>query len=282
MTVARYLVQGVDLWLNTPLRPLEACGTSGMKAAANGVMNFSTLDGWWAEAWVPDIQGVRLAPGWAIGRGETSDNREYQDQLDADAFYDLLEGDLVPTFYDRRADGLPRRWLARMKAAIAGLNPVYNTHRMVHEYTERYYLPSHSLHSRLAAEGSSEARQLAAWKAHVRSCWPNVRIESVETPGDREVSVGDGVASRAAVRLGGLSVEDVAVELYAGKLDAHCNFTEAIATLMHAVSGEGDLRVFETSYGPCAESGLHGYTVRVRPVHESDATLVPGCITWAD
>ena len=282
MTVARYLVQGVDLWLNTPLRPLEACGTSGMKAAANGVMNFSTLDGWWAEAWAPDIQGVRLSPGWAIGRGETFDNRDYQDQIEADAFYDLLEGDLVPTFYDRRADGLPRRWLARMKAAIANLSPVYNTHRMVHEYTERYYLPTHSRHHHLAAHGAAEARRLAAWKERVQCCWPNVRIESVEAPGEGEVSVGDGVASRATVRLGGLAPEDVAVELYAGKLDAHSNFTQAIATLMHAVSGDGDLRVFETSFGPCAESGLHGYTVRVRPIHrESDTTLVPGCITWA-
>jgi starch phosphorylase len=283
MTVARYLVQGADLWLNTPLRPYEACGTSGMKAAANAVMNFSTLDGWWAEAWVSDIQGVRLSPGWAIGRGEVFENREYQDQVEADAFYDLLEGDLVPTFYDRRADGLPRRWLARMKAAISTLNHVYNSHRMVCDYTESYYLPTHSRQVRLAADGGSQARQLSAWKERVRACWPGVRIESVEAPGGEKVSVGDGVTSRARVRLGGLSPKEVAVELYAGKLDAHQNFTEAIATLMQAVRGEGDVHVFETSYGPCAESGLHGYTVRVRPVHrESDTAIVPGCITWAD
>lgn len=282
MTVARYLVQGSDIWLNTPLRPLEACGTSGMKAAANGVLNFSTLDGWWDEAWAPDIQGVHLAPGWAIGRGETFDNREYQDQVEAEAFYDLLEGDLVPTFYDRRADGLPRRWLARMKAAITQLSPVFNTHRMVHEYTERYYLPSHARQMRFAAESAAQARQVAAWKQRVRSSWPNVRIESVDAPAGAEVSVGEGVPSRATVRLAGLAPEDVAVELYAGKLDAHSNFTQAVATLMHAVSGEGDVCVFETRFGPCAESGLHGYTVRVRPVHsQSETDLVPGCMTWA-
>jgi starch phosphorylase len=280
MTVARHLVQGADIWLNTPLRPLEACGTSGMKAAANGVLNLSTLDGWWAEAWRPDGE-EGLAPGWAIGRGETFDSREYQDQVEAEAFYEQLEHDLVPTFYDRRADGLPRRWLDRMKSAIGSLCHVYNTHRMVREYTENYYLNAHARHSLLAAEGASHAKQLAAWKERVRACWPQVRIESVETPGGGEVSVGGGVASRAKVRLGALSPDEVAVELYAGKLDAHENITSAIAVLMQAIGREGDLHVFETSYGPCAESGLHGYTVRVVPFHNSLTAVVPGCITWA-
>jgi starch phosphorylase len=282
MTVARYLVQGADIWLITPLRPLEACGTSGMKAAANGVMNVSTLDGWWAEAWVPDIQGVRLSPGWAIGRGETFEDREYQDQVEADAFYELLDGDLIPTFYDRKADGLPRLWLARMKAAISSLCHVYTTHRMVREYTENYYLNAHARHGQLAAEGATQARQLAAWKERVRACWPNIRIESVETQASGEVSVGGELTSRVKVRLGALAPEEVAVELYAGKLDAHENFTNAVATLMRAVAREGELHVFETSYGPCAESGLHGYTIRVQPFHrESKTELVPGCITWA-
>ncbi len=283
MTVARYLVQGADIWLNTPLRPLEACGTSGMKAAANGVLNVSTLDGWWAEAWVPDIQGARLSPGWAIGRGESFENRDYQDQVESDAFYELLEGELIPAFYDRKADGLPTLWLARMKAAISTLCPVYTSHRMVREYTESYYLNAHTRQHQLAAEGAAQSRQLAAWKDRVRTCWPNIRIESVETrAASGEVSVGSELTSRVKVRLGGLAPEEVAVQLYAGKLDAHENFTNGIATLMNAVAQEGDLHVFETSYGPCAESGLHGYTVRVMPFHrESNTDLVPGCITWA-
>jgi len=283
MAVARNLVQGADIWLNTPLRPLEACGTSGMKAAANGVMNVSTLDGWWAEAWVPDAYGVRLSPGWAIGRGELFENREYQDEVEAEALYALLEGDLVPTFYDRKADGIPRRWMARMKAAIANLCPVYNTHRMVREYTESYYLTAHARQAALATHGGAQAKQLAAWKEHVRACWPNIRIESVETAATGIVAVGGAVTSRAKVRLAGLSPDEVAVELYAGKLDAHENFTSAVATLMKAISHEGDLHVFETSYGPCAQSGLHGYTVRVRPVNRESCTeLVPGCFTWAE
>jgi len=258
MTVARYLVQGVDIWLNTPLRPLEACGTSGMKAAANGVMNLSTLDGWWAEAWVPDIQGVHLSPGWAIGRAENHADRETQDQVEADAFYDLLETDLAPTFYDRRSDGIPRRWLARMKTTIASLSPVYNTHRMVREYVENFYLVAHQRQCALAAEGGANARELAAWKEKVRACWPQVRIESVETQSGGELSVGCEVKSRAKVRLGPLSPDEVAVELYAGKLDTEENITGGIAKLMQAIAREGDLHVFEASFGPCAESGRHG------------------------
>jgi starch phosphorylase len=282
MTVARYLVQGADIWLNTPLRPLEACGTSGMKAAANGVLNVSTLDGWWDEAWVSDIQGVRLSPGWAIGRRETFADREYQDQVEAEAFYDLLEQDLVPTFYDRKADGLPRRWLARMKAAIAGLCHVYNSHRMVREYVEKYYLVADKRHMLLAAEGAANARQLSAWKDRVRACWPQVKVESVEAPGPGEVPVGCEIQSRARIRLGALSPEDVAVELYAGRLDTDENITGGIARLMQAVAREGDLHVFETAFGPCPESGRYGYTVRVKASHgDSDPALVPGCITWA-
>ncbi len=282
MTVARYLVQGADIWLNTPLRPLEACGTSGMKAAANGVLNVSTLDGWWDEAWVSDIQGVRLSPGWAIGRRETFEDREYQDQVEAEAFYDLLEQDLVPTFYDRKADGLPRRWLARMKAAIRSLCPVYNAHRMVKEYVESYYLVANERHARLAAQGAANARELSAWKDKVRACWPQVRVECVEPPGQSEVSVGGEIKSRAKVHLGALSPEDVAVELYAGRLDTCENITGGLIRLMQAVAREGDLHVFETAFGPCPESGRYGYTVRVKPFHrDSDPVLVAGCITWA-
>jgi starch phosphorylase len=282
MTVARYLVQGADVWLNTPLRPLEACGTSGMKAAANGVLNFSTLDGWWAEAWEPDIQGVRLSPGWAIGRAEAYPDRETQDQVEAETFYSLLETELVPTFYDRRADDLPRGWMARMKAAITSLNPVYNTHRMVREYVENFYLEAHRRNRDLAAEGSAHARQLAAWKDKVRAGWPQVHIESVETRGDDAVSIGGNVRSRAKIRLGPLSPDEVAVELYAGKLDSEQNITGGLVKLMQAIDREGDVHIFETSFGPCAESGCHGYTVRVKPFHrESKTELVPGCLTWA-
>ena len=142
-TVARYLVQGADVWLNNPRRPQEASGTSGMKAAANGVLNLSTLDGWWDEAW--RSADADMPPiGWAIGRGEEYESADYQDQVEAEALYDLLEQDVVPTFYDRAADGLPRQWIARMKSSLEQLSAQFNTDRMVRDYTEQAYLPSHT------------------------------------------------------------------------------------------------------------------------------------------
>ncbi|MDP9383369.1 MAG: alpha-glucan family phosphorylase [Chloroflexota bacterium] len=139
--VARRLVQGADVWLNNPLRPMEASGTSGMKAAANGVLNLSTLDGWWAEAWAASGT-LPNPPGWAIGQGETYEDKELQDRLEAEALYDLLESGVVPLFYERDEQGLPQRWVERMKSAIYTVSPVYNTDRMLREYTEDFYLPA--------------------------------------------------------------------------------------------------------------------------------------------
>lgn len=139
--VARQLVQGVDVWLNTPQRPYEASGTSGMKAAGNGALNCSTLDGWWVEAY-EEAQARGGEIGWAIGSGETFDNAEHQAYVDAEALYALLERELVPAFYERGLDGVPYGWTARMKRSIAQLAPVFNTGRMVREYTERFYLPA--------------------------------------------------------------------------------------------------------------------------------------------
>jgi starch phosphorylase len=142
MAVARYLVQGSDIWLNTPLRPLEASGTSGMKALANGALNLSTLDGWWDEAWQSAAAEKRFV-GWAIGRGESYDNAEYQDQVESAALYDQLEHDIVPMFYEHGADGLPRRWIAGMKSSVATLCATFNMQRVVKEYAADCYLVAH-------------------------------------------------------------------------------------------------------------------------------------------
>ena len=161
ITVARYLLQGADVWLNTPRRPLEASGTSGMKAMANGALNLSVLDGWWDEAW--DMSDPRSTPlGWAIGGREDYSDQAYQDQVEAEALYDLLEHDVIPTFYERGANNLPRRWISRMKASIGILSPFFNTHRMVQEYAERFYLPAATRYRQLTADGISGAKALAA------------------------------------------------------------------------------------------------------------------------
>src|SRR5213078_1669379 len=145
INVARYLVQGVDVWLNNPRRPLEASGTSGMKICGNGGLNLSILDGWWVEGYDGDN-------GWAIGAGEEYTDLAYQDEVESRALLDLIERDIVPMFYTRGSDGLPREWIRRMKRSIATLVPVFNTNRMVEEYTERCYLPSHRRAVKLGAD----------------------------------------------------------------------------------------------------------------------------------
>jgi starch phosphorylase len=276
MTIARYLVQGADVWLNTPLRLQEASGTSGMKATANGVLNLSILDGWWDEAYRPEV-------GWAIGRKESYHDHNYQDQVEAEALYGLLEQEVVPTFYECGADGLPRRWIARMKASIQTLCRFFNTHRMVGEYTERFYLPAAAHYQQLTADGMDRARAMSAWKARVRTNWSQVRIEAVDIEPPVKVRVGGEFPVQARVQLGALSPDDVAVELYLGQMDAGGEITAAHAIPMQPVGpgGEGS-HLFQASAVTCRRSGLHGYTVRVLPSHpDLPTSFLPGLIVWA-
>jgi starch phosphorylase len=276
MAVARYLVQGVDVWLNTPLRPQEASGTSGMKAMANGVLTLSILDGWWAEAYQPHV-------GWAIGSGETYDNRDYQDQVEAQALYDSLEQDVIPVFYNRGNDGLPRQWIARMKASTGALCYFFNTHRMVQEYTERFYLPSADHYQQFTANEAARAKNLATWRMCVRDGWPQVRIETVESEPFTELQVGVEFWVRATVYLGDLTPDDVRVELYLGRVDAAGELLEAETMPMQFVKQAGIGRYcFEATAVSCYTSGRHGYTVRVLPHHADLITpFLPGLIVWA-
>ena len=282
LTVARYLVQGVDVWLNTPERPMEASGTSGMKAAANGVLNLSVLDGWWDEAWrVPELRSSPI--GWAIGSGEVYDNPDYRDQVESEALYDLLERDVVPTFYERGANGLPRRWIARMKASISLLCHFFNTHRMVRDYAETFYLRAHGRYQELAADGAARARALAAWLERVRTAWPQVRIEAVDDGPASGLAVGTTARIGARLSLGGLTPDDVEVELYLGRLDPNGEILDAETLPMKpAGRNEQGWFLFEATAVPCCRSGLQGYTVRVLPRHPDLATpFLPGLIAWA-
>jgi starch phosphorylase len=283
MHAAHVLVQGVDVWLNLPRVPLEASGTSGMKAAANGALNLSTLDGWWDEAWkLLRLRNGSAPIGWAIGSGEEYQDRSLQDQVEADALYNLLEQDVVPAFYERGASRLPQRWIARMKASLSTLCCEFNTHRMVKEYTERFYLPAQSHFHHLAENEAAGARALASWLQRIRSGWGDVavRLESSPPP---SLKVGEPQSVRARVTLGRLEPSDVAVELYLGRLNAQGDITEPSTGKMNAVeqAGPGEY-IFEAEYVACVQSGLHGYTVRVIPDHPDMATSFwPGLIAWA-
>lgn len=282
MSLARYLVSGSDVWLNNPVRPREASGTSGMKAAANGVLNLSTLDGWWDEAWNDFADGA--APfGWAIGHVEFDVDGERRDKLDAASLYDLLEHDVVPAFYDRGDDGVPRSWTSRMKSSISRLGPEFNTHRMLHDYTRDYYLPAADGARAVLASDMRLARDLASWRSRVGEHWSSVACRVVEAEPDMtEVRVGDELLARAEVELGGLEPADVAVELYVGPVGPDGTIHSGRATPMEMVDRQGEVYIYEASSVRPRRSGRFGFTVRVRAYRDDlPQGQVPGRIVWA-
>lgn len=283
MEIARFLVQGSDVWLNNPRRPQEASGTSGMKAAANGVLNFSTLDGWWDEAWA--ASATEATPvGWAIGRGETYNDVHYQDQMEADDIYDVLERDIVPLFYERGPDRLPREWVTRMQATIERLCPFVNMHRVVSDYTNQFYRPARAQYRAMVQPDMSGARELAGWRARVTRAWHSVGVAPVDSDeATPDLHVGAPMQARARVVLGTLEPDDVVVELYAGRLDSHGEITDARATPMRHVREDGDGgHIYESDPIPWRTSGLYGYTFRVLPTHRHlSSSYLPGLITWA-
>lgn len=282
MAVARYMVQGVDVWLNTPLRPLEASGTSGMKAAANGGLNLSTLDGWWDEAWKMG-ESSDIRPGWAIGQGESYESRDYQDQIEAEALYEMLEHDVVPTYYERGAEGLPRRWITLQKASIATLCYFFNTHRMVQQYTDSCYMEAHRRYRNFQADKGARAEALSAWIDRIRAHWRDVRIEAVDPRPLEGIAVGDRVSAGARVHLGELAPKDVCVQMYWGRLNPSGEITNPKVEVMTPSTRHNTaVYSFEASVAVCCESGTHGFTVRVLPCHPdlvSPARL--GLVVWA-
>jgi glycogen phosphorylase len=280
MGVARYMVQGCDVWLNTPLRPMEASGTSGMKALANGVINVSTLDGWWDEAYrFRADNGADV--GWAIGHGETYADLAYQDQVEAEALYELLERQIVPTFYERRADGMPPKWIGLMKTSIAKLCPEFNMHRMVKQYAEAYYLVTHKRYLNLSAEESLRAKRLADWLIKVEAAWPSVHVDPVKNDVS-EISLGEQILVSARVALNDLTPEDVAVQIVSGSIDASGEITNPGTIPMQPTGKDGSGDLFQAVWKPSTKTGLHGYAIRVLPRHaDLISSFLPGLITWA-
>jgi starch phosphorylase len=175
INIARYMVQGADVWLNTPRRPLEACGTSGMKASANGALNLSVLDGWWNEGYQGDN-------GWAIGWREEYENPDYQDDIESRALYDLLEESVIPLFYDRSVDDIPRNWISMMKRSIQTICPFFNSHRMVSDYVETCYVPAARNYRHLKANNFSVLKSMVEWKKRIKEDWDKIRILDVTVP----------------------------------------------------------------------------------------------------
>jgi glycogen phosphorylase len=275
MNIARHMVQGVDVWLNNPRRPLEASGTSGMKVCVNGGINLSILDGWWDEGYLGDN-------GWRIGSGEEHQDQQYQDEVESNALYDLMEREIVPEFYTRGADGLPRAWIKRMKRSIATNVAVFNTNRMVREYTEVSYLASHHRFARLAANDLAGAKRLAAWRRKLLEQWREVRVEEVTAPPSEPLHVGDELSVRARVHLGSLSPDDVEVQLYHGTIDSMGEIAQPRAAVLTPVGPApgNSAAVFGGSVA-CAASGQYGFSVRVLPRNpDLPHAFEPGLVTW--
>jgi starch phosphorylase len=259
--MARYLYWGVDVWLNNPLRPLEACGTSGMKAALNGALNLSIRDGWWDE-WFDGENG------WAIPSADGVEDPDRRDDLEATAMYDLVETQVAPRFYDRGANGVPTRWAQMVRHTLKTLGPKVLASRMVIDYVRQLYVPAAASAARMAADNFRAARSLAHWRAAVLASWPGVRVLHVDSALDGEHSeLGGRLMLRAEVALNGLSPDDVDVEAVYGKADNENTLTDMATRSLKAVEVTDGTARFEGDV-PLERTGSFGYTVRVLPKND--------------
>ena len=260
--MATTLYPGCDIWLNNPIRPLEASGTSGMKAALNGALNLSIMDGWWDE-WFDGKNG------WSIPTAHSMLDSEDRDDFEAKAMYDLIESDIAPKFYRRGDDQLPHDWLEMVRHTLRTLGPKVLATRMVKEYSERLYLPAATTGARLAQHDFKGARELSQWKHHVREQWSRLSIEHVELDAAGDiVSLGETIPIRAYVSLGALAPSDVVVEAVYGHVDSLDNIENAQHVLLKPESEVGSNRWMYTGAIPLQQSGSFGYSVRVVPSHD--------------
>jgi starch phosphorylase len=200
--LARRLLPGIDLWLNVPRRPMEACGTSGMKVIINGGLNLSELDGWWAEAFSPEV-------GWALGDGKEHDEPGF-DEIEADQLYELLEKEIIPEFYDRDNEGIPQAWISKIRTCMAQLVPKFSSHRMVREYLEKAYIPAAEAYRQRSADNGKVASELSNWHKRLENGWKDLHF------GNLNVIRGAGSWQfEVEIFLGRIDPNDIRVELYA-------------------------------------------------------------------
>ena len=285
--IARFLVRGVDVWLNNPRRPMEASGTSGMKAAVNGVLNMSTSDGWWCEGYTQD-------GGWVIGIGESYEDNDYQDLVESQAIYDMLENEVVPLFYTRSVDNLPRAWIRRMKNSIKWIAPRFNTHRMLADYTRRFYNPAAAKWRYLTEESCARAKAFSDWKSNFRKAWPELAVKDVVmevsngdghqklNPKQPQLKIGSRLYIKALVKLGKIDPKDVSVELYHGPVDNWENIRNGSAVKMDfEKTSEQEGKHWFVGSMPCEKTGQHGVAVRVLPRHaDLSNPYEMGLILW--
>jgi starch phosphorylase len=252
MSVAQEMVQGIDLWINTPRRPWEACGTSGMKVLVNGGLNLSELDGWWAEAYSPEV-------GWAIGDGHEHGEDPAWDAIEAEALYALLEGQVIPEFYERNERDMPSKWLGRIRESMARLTPEFSATRGIREYTENHYLPAASGYHERAAGDSALGMGLLHWQQDIDRHWNTVRF------GTLGIETHDGQHFfQVKVLPGNLNPDQLTVELYADSVQAGKPAIEAMTAPEPSPDSPG---VLTYSAHVSATRPASDYTVRIIPLH---------------
>jgi starch phosphorylase len=274
MHLARHLLQGADVWLNTPRRPYEACGTSGMKAAINGVLNVSILDGWWCE-------GYSEESGWRIGNGEEYQDHRYQDDIESQALYNVLENEVIPCFYDRKNGDLPGCWLKKMKNSMKTAMQSFCSLRMVSDYEEQYYKPSVDRWDSLLADNAEEAKKLTAQLQRLRTHWKQIQIKPPVRQSQETYHVGDSFQVSAEVNLAELAPDEVDVELYFGNLKSLGEVAESHVEPMEVREDLGGGNYLYTCSLKCEVSGRFGFTVRVSPRGDKRIKSTPRLLTWA-
>jgi starch phosphorylase len=272
--IARHLVRGTDVWLNTPRRPLEACGTSGMKAAMNGVLNLSVLDGWWCE-------GYSEERGWRIGSGEEYSDHQYQDTVESQDLYNILEDDVIACFYERKNGDIPARWLAMMKASIKMAIQDFCSHKMVDEYTRRFYLPAAKRFQELLADEAAEAKRLRDHIKRLRTHWGQIKIDPPKRDSDAAGRVGETFRVTTTVYMKNLRAKDIEVELYYGRLESVDILTDTSTAPMIVQEDRGNGEYLYACSVSCNFSGRFGFTARVTPKGDDQIKFTPGLITWA-
>jgi starch phosphorylase len=281
MRLARHLVQGADVWLNTPRRPFEACGTSGMKAAANGVLNLSVLDGWWCEGWAEDR-------GWRIGNDTECADSCYGDIEDSQSLYNILENEVIPCFYDHRigqrhtdVGGMPIRWIQMMKESMKMAMQDYCSLRMVGEYEKRFYLPIAQRFQELTEDNGAMAKELRIQKDRLCSLWKDICIDPPAQDRKGPYRVGETFQVTANVHLGQLGPDDVDVELYTGNMRS-VDSLDAVHTEPMIVQESHENGNFRYACSmTCQISGRYGFTVRITPRGDGMLKISPGLITWS-
>ena len=273
ITLAKRLVQGVDVWMNNPTRPQEASGTSGEKAAMNGVMHFSVLDGWWVE-------GYRKGAGWALPQERTYDDQNYQNELDSATIYTILENEIVPVYYDvDKNTGLSSEWIGYIKNTIAQVACNFTTNRMLTDYVNQYYQPQYERSEKLIANDFEQAREIAAWKKHVSRSWQNIEVISYTQPAATyNLSPNKLLASEVVLGIGDLTPEDIGVEMLFCTTDIKGRFHIQERTEFSIVKFEDGVATYHAEVLP-ERTGMYQVATRIyaknpKLPHRQDFALV--------